>query len=64
LLPYPPGEYRFKVSATIDGQSEQLGMEMSSRVDSVTMGPSGQVTLNLTGGQKAGLDQIKQVLSS
>ncbi|UTW47308.1 flagellar hook assembly protein FlgD [Bacterioplanoides sp. SCSIO 12839] len=64
MVPYPPGEYKFNVSATVAGQSEQLGMEMSSRVDSVTMGPGGQVTLNLTGGQKAGMDQIKQVLSS
>ncbi|MFC3679120.1 flagellar hook assembly protein FlgD [Bacterioplanoides pacificum] len=64
MLPYSPGEYKFEVSATISGKSEQLNMEMSSRVDSVTMGAGGQVTLNLTGGQKAGMDQIKQVLSS
>jgi len=64
MIPYPAGEYRFKVSATVSGEAEQLGMEMSSRVDSVTMGANGQVTLNLTGGQKAGMDQIKQVLSS
>lgn len=63
MLPYPAGEYKFEVSASIGGKSEELGMEMSSRVDSVTMGSGGQVTLNLTGGQKAGMDQIKQVLS-
>ena len=64
MVPYPPGEYKFKVTASIAGKSEQLGLEMSSRVDSVTMGAGGKVTLNLTGGQKAGMDQIKQVLSS
>lgn len=64
LVPYPPGEYRFKLSASINGKTEQLGMQMSSRVDSVTMGKGGNITLNLTGGQSAGMDKIKQVLSS
>ncbi|WP_420591722.1 flagellar hook assembly protein FlgD [Bacterioplanoides sp.] len=64
LLPYPPGEYRFKVTATMDNKTEQVGMQMSSRVDSVTMGAGGKVTLNLTGGQRATMDEIKQVLSS
>lgn len=62
-LPYPPGEYRFKVTATMDNKTEQVGMQMSSRVDSVTMGTGGKVTLNLTGGQRATMDEIKQVLS-
>lgn len=61
---YPPGEYVFKLSGTIAGESEQLGMEMSSRVDSVTMNAGGEVTLNLTGGERASLDQIKQILDA
>lgn len=61
-IPYPAGEYVFKVTGTVSGKSEQLGMQMSSRVDSVTMSKNGGVILNLAGGQSASLDQIKQVL--
>ncbi len=61
-VPYPAGEYVFKVTGTMGGNSEELGMQMSSRVDSVTMSGSGTVTLNLAGGRSASLDQIKQIL--
>lgn len=61
---YPPGQYVFKLSGTIAGESEQLDMQMSSRVDSVTMSAGGNVTLNLTGGERATLDQIKQILDA
>ena len=61
-VPYPAGEYVFKVTGTMGGKSEELGMQMSSRVDSVTMSGSGTVTLNLAGGRSASLDQIKQIL--
>jgi flagellar basal-body rod modification protein FlgD len=61
---YPPGQYVFKLSGTIAGESEQLDMQMSSRVDSVTMNAGGEVTLNLTGGERANLDQIKQILDA
>ena len=61
-IPYPPGEYKFKLDATIGGESQQLDMQMSSQVDSVTMSPSGQVTLNLAGGQRATMDEIRQIL--
>ena len=60
--PYPAGEYVFELNANIGGSSEQLNMQMSSRVDSVTMTAGGGVTLNLTGGQRASMDQIKQIL--
>jgi len=61
-VPYPAGEYVFKLSGMISGESEELGMQMSSRVDSVTMSSGGTVTLNLAGGQTASLDEIKQIL--
>ena len=61
---YPPGEYKFEISASIGGKTEQVNMQMSSRVDSVTMSPSGQVTLNLTGGQRATMDEVKQILDA
>lgn len=61
-VPYPAGEYKFKLNASIAGKNEQLDMQMSSRVDSVTMNAGGKVTLNLTGGQRATMDQIQQIL--
>lgn len=62
IAPYPIGQYAFKVSANIGGKVEALDMKMSARVDSVTMNPGGQVTLNLTGGQQANMKDIKQIL--
>ncbi|MEN9465421.1 MAG: hypothetical protein RL217_1602 [Pseudomonadota bacterium] len=61
-IPYPAGEYVFKLNGLVAGKSEELGMQMSSRVDSVTMSANGNVVLNLAGGSKATLDKIKQVL--
>ena len=61
---YAAGEYNFKLNATIGGEAEELDMQMSSRVDSVTMSAGGSVTLNLTGGQRASMDQIKQILDA
>lgn len=61
-IPYPAGEYVFKLSGNINGSNEAINMQMSSRVDSVTMNTNGNVVLNLAGGQSATLDKIKQVL--
>jgi len=60
-IPYPAGEYVFRVSGIVGGSTEELGMQMSSTVDSVTMN-NGSVTLNLAGGQTASLSEIKQIL--
>lgn len=61
---YPPGQYVFRLNSMEGGQSQEIVMEMSSRVDSVTMGSNGTVTLNLTGGQRASLDEVKQILDA
>ena len=61
-IPYPAGEYVFSLVGNVNGQSEDMGMQMSSRVDSVTMSSTGSVTLNLAGGQSATLEQIQQIL--
>lgn len=61
-VPYGPGEYQFVLSGQIAGTAEEMQMQMSSTVDSVTLDATGQVTLNLTGGQKASLDQVNQIL--
>ncbi|MEC8442800.1 MAG: flagellar hook assembly protein FlgD [Pseudomonadota bacterium] len=59
---YAPGEYVFKLNGSVAGEAEQFDMQMSARVDSVTMSATGSVTLNLTGGQRATMDQIQQIL--
>ncbi len=60
--PYPPGGYKFLISASIDGKTEALDTAMSGKVDSVTIGANSQVTLNLAGGTKAALSEVKQIL--
>ena len=60
--PYPAGEYKFVVSASIDGKNEGLDTAMSGKVDSVTIGSNSSVTLNLAGGTKAALSDVKQIL--
>ncbi len=60
--PYPPGGYKFVMSASIDGKNETLDTAMSGKVDSVTIGSNSAVTLNLAGGTKAALSEVKQIL--
>ncbi len=60
--PYPPGGYKFVMSASIDGKNETLDTAMSGKVDSVTIGSNSSVTLNLAGGTKAALSEVKQIL--
>ncbi len=60
--PYPPGGYKFVMSASIDGKNETLDTAMSGKVDSVTIGANSSVTLNLAGGTKAALSEVKQIL--
>jgi flagellar basal-body rod modification protein FlgD len=59
---YPAGEYKFVVTASIDGKNEGLETSMSGKVDSVTIGSNSSVTLNLAGGTKAALGDVKQIL--
>jgi flagellar basal-body rod modification protein FlgD len=60
--PYPQGKYKLNLSASIDGKTESLGAAMSARVDSVTIGTNQQVTLNLAGGTKAAMSEVRQIL--
>ncbi len=60
--PYAAGEYKFVISASIDGKNETLDTAMSGKVDSVTIGSNSTVTLNLAGGTKAALSDVKQIL--
>ncbi len=63
LMPYPAGEYSFKVTGGVAGKTEEFATLMSARVDSVSLSPSGAATLNLAGGKRAGMDEIKQIVN-
>ncbi len=62
-VPYPPGEYSFKVTGNVAGTTEEFTTLMSARVDSVSLSPTGAATLNLAGGKRAGMDEIKQIVN-
>jgi len=36
---------------------------MSARVDSVSLSPTGSATLNLAGGKRAAMEEIKQIVN-
>jgi len=61
-VPYSAGEYKFAISASIDGQTESIDTAMSGKVDSVTLGTNNTITLNLAGGTKAALTDVQQIL--
>lgn len=63
LMPYPAGEYSFKVSGGVAGKTEEFTTLMSARVDSVSLSPTGTATLNLAGGKRAGMNEIKQIVN-
>lgn len=56
----PPGVYRFEVSTNIDGEGTELDTALSANVNSVTVGASGQLTLNLAGIGAVSLAEVKQ----
>ncbi|MAA71040.1 MAG: flagellar hook capping protein [Bermanella sp.] len=62
-VPYPVGEYKFEITASIDGKSEGIDTAMSGKVDSVTLGANNQITLNLAGGTKAPMTDVQQILN-
>lgn len=62
-VPYPPGEYSFKISGGAGGQTEEFATLMSARVDSVSLSPTGAATLNLAGGKRAAMEEIKQIVN-
>ena len=56
----PPGQYTFEVTATQDGNSEQLETAVSANVNSVTVEPDGTIILNLAGMDPVNLNDVKQ----
>jgi flagellar basal-body rod modification protein FlgD len=62
INPYPPGAYTFVIQSKINGTVEEYNPDMSSRVDSVTLSAGNQVMLNLAGGKRADINDIKMIL--
>ena len=62
-VPYPAGEYSFKITGNTGGTTEEFATLMSARVDSVSLSPSGSATLNLAGGKRAAMEDIKQIVN-
>lgn len=56
----PPGKYRIEAVASVDGKATQLDSYLSANVNSVTIGASGGLTLNLAGVGAVSLADVKQ----
>ncbi len=56
----PAGNYRFEVSAELDGSPTELDTSLSANVNSVTVGANGTLVLNLAGIGAVSLADVKQ----
>jgi flagellar basal-body rod modification protein FlgD len=57
-----PGKYRLKASVRSGSETEAAEVMMDARVESITLGKGGQgLTLNITGYDPVGFDQVQQV---
>jgi len=57
----PAGEYRIEATGVNDGETQQLNTRVGMNVDSVTLGPQSEVTLNLSNGQSVSLSEVSQI---
>ncbi|MGI1677410.1 MAG: flagellar hook assembly protein FlgD [Cellvibrionaceae bacterium] len=58
--PLPAGEYRFEVTATQSGETQELATAVSANVNSVSVEANGNITLNLAGVGPINLSDVKQ----
>jgi flagellar basal-body rod modification protein FlgD len=56
----PPDTYKFQVTATQSGKTEQLATSLSANVNSVTLGADGKIILNLAGVGPMDVSKVKQ----
>jgi len=56
----PPGKYSFELAASIDGKMTQMETHLSANVNSVTMGKTGGLILNLAGVGSVSMSDVKQ----
>ncbi len=59
--PVSPGNYRFEAEALVNGEPQGLETEFNSNVDSVTLGQSGDVTLNVAGAGPISLSKVTEI---
>ncbi|MFK7731995.1 MAG: flagellar hook assembly protein FlgD [Pseudomonadales bacterium] len=59
--PVSRGHYRFEVEALVNGEPQGLETEFNSNVDSVTLGQSGDVTLNVAGTGPIALSKVTEI---
>lgn len=58
----PPGDYRFRIAALVDGKASELQAMTYRKVDSVTLaGAGGNILLNLNGGSSMALSDVIEV---
>lgn len=55
-----PGEYKFEVIATQDGEPQQLETALTANVNSVSTSASGELILNLSGIGSVSINDVKQ----
>ncbi|MGH1472252.1 MAG: flagellar hook assembly protein FlgD [Cellvibrionaceae bacterium] len=58
--PLPSGEYRFEITATQSGETQELATAVSANVNSVSVEANGNITLNLAGIGPINLTDVKQ----
>ena len=58
--PAPAGTYYISSTATVNGAPTAVASNVNVNVDSVTMGTSGQITLNLAGHGSIGLSDVQE----
>ncbi len=57
-----PGYYEFEVFADIDGEEVQVETALSANIDSVTVGASGAITLNIAGVGSVPMSAVREIL--
>ncbi|MEQ5833487.1 flagellar hook assembly protein FlgD [Marinobacter sp. NFXS9] len=57
----PEGTYLLKANASYTSGTEQLSTMIGANVDSVSLGTSGDITLNLAGMGSVGLSDVRQI---
>ena len=61
IIPHADGEYSFRLLGSVLGQEQSLDVNMSRRVDSVTILAGNEIQLNLAGGKTATMADVKQI---
>ena len=57
----PYDEYTFKVEANQSGDMKQVNTLLSANVNSVSIGQSGEITLNLSGMGSVPLENVREI---